>query len=144
MNIPTVDPVYEDTIARKSSIFQHSDILSVMKRGEWCPITFDVIDGVECRKVKSHKVTLRIRGGMNYSYPVGTCKYVKDTYFLTQKDKEELKVLPEWYGKGFYKSHERKNMLTNIGDSALANRQTKILRVGKDYVEAKTVLDPVE
>lgn len=144
MNIRQINPIFEDSIQRKSSIYQHKDLLSVMKRGEWCPLVFDVIEGVECRKIKSHKACLRISPGLDYTFPVGTCKYTKDTYYLSQKDKIEKRVLPDYYGTGFYETHERKNVFTNADKYALGNHQEKILRVGKDYVMAKNILKAVE
>ncbi len=144
MNIRTINPIPDDNLVRKSSISQHEDLLSVRIRNEWCPIIFDVIDRVECGRIISHKSALRIKDGLNYTFPVGTCHYVKDTYFLTQKDKIEQRPLPPYYGAGFYETHERKNMLTNIGDKALGEHQEKTLRVGKDYVMAKKILKAVE
>lgn len=144
MKIQTVNPIYEDNLVRKSSIYQHGDLLCVMKKGEWCPLVFDVIDGVECGKIKSHKSCLRIKDGLNYTFPVGNCHYTSDIFYLSQKDKTELKVLPDYYGTGFYESHERKNVFTNAGSEALGNHQEKSLRVGKDYVMAKKILKAVE
>lgn len=144
MNLPTIHPISNDAVERKSSIFQHNNLLAVMQRGEWCPLVFDIIDGVECRQMKSHKVVLRLRPGLNYTFPVGTCRYAKNTYYTTQKDKIETRVLPSYYGAGFYQAHERKNMFTNIGDQAFGVRQEKILRVGKDYVQAQKTLKAVE
>lgn len=144
MNIRNINPISDDSVERRSSIYQHKDLLSVMERGEWCPLIFDIIEGVECGVIKTHKTAIRIKDGLNYTFPVGSCRYVSNTYFLTQKDKTELRVLPEYYGTGFYETHERKNMFTNIGKHALGNRQEKILRVGKDYVMAKNILKAVE
>lgn len=144
MNIRQTNPIFEDNVVRKSSIWQHKDLLSVMKSGEWCPLVYDVIDGVECGKIKSHKATLRIKDGLNYTFPVGTCTYTSDIFYLSQKDKTELRVLPDYYGTGFYETHERKNVFTNAGPEALGNHQEKTLRVGKDYVMAKKILKAVE
>lgn len=144
MNIRSIQSIEDDKLSRKSSIYQHSNLLSVMKRGEWCPIVFDKLDGVECGKIKSHKVALKIRPGIDYTFPVGTCEYAKDTYYLTQKDEIEVKKLSAFYGDGFYETHERKNMITNIGKGSLGLHQEKVLRVGKDYVVANKILKAVE
>lgn len=138
------NPIPDEPMERKSSIYQHKDLFCVMERGEWCPVVFDMIDRIECGKIYSHKVALRIAPGLGYTFPVGTCKHVKNTYFLTQKDETELRVLPDYYGTGFYQTHERKNMLTNIGKEAFGNRQEKILRVGKDYCISKKTLEAIE
>lgn len=140
----TLDPIFEDDVVRDSSIYQHKDLLSVMKRGEWCPLVFDVIEGVECGNIKSHKAALRISPGLNYTFPVDTCTYTKDTYILSQKDKTELRLLPDFYGVGFYEVRDRKNVFTNADGQALGSHEEKILRVGKDYVRARDTLDAVE
>ena len=144
MKIRTVHPIVDDQVERKSSINQHKDLLSVLIRGEWCPLVFNIVDGVECGKIQFHKTALRIRPGLNYTFPVGTCKYVKDNYLLTAKDRIELKPLCSYFGSGLYESREHKKVLTNIGHSALGYRQEKVLRVGKDYVVAKKTLKAVE
>lgn len=145
MNIRKLNPISDAQVERKSSIYQHKNVLSVMVKGEWCPITFDHIDKVNCDgSVESHKIAIKLSPSIDYTFPVGTCKYVKDTYYLTQKDKTELRPLPEYYGAGFYQTHERKDMITNIGKDAFGHHEEKILRVGKDYCVAKTILDPVE
>lgn len=144
MNLRQIVPISDDSVERKSSIYQHSDLLSVMKHGEWCPILFDKVDGIHCGKLLKHKVAIRLRGNRNYTYPVGTQQYIKNTYFITQKDKTELRELPEYYGTGFYETHERKNMFTNIGKEAFGLKQTKTLRVGKDYIEATKTLKAIE
>lgn len=141
LKIDTLDPIFDSDVERKSSINQHKGLLSVMKRGEVCPIIFDWIDSIDCGRIKSHKIAIRIGEGLDYTFPVGTCKYVKDTYFLTHKDKIEKRVLPEFFGTGFYEAHIRQNVITNIGKSAFGHRQEKILRVGKDYCRAKDTLE---
>lgn len=143
LKIDTIDPIFDTDVERKSSINQHRGLLSVMKRGEVCPIIFDSIDSIDCGRIKSHKIAIRIGEGLDYTFPVKTCKYVKDTYFLTHKDKIELKPLPEYYGTGFYEAHTRQNVIINLGKSALGHRQEKLLRVGLDYCRAKDTLEPV-
>lgn len=140
----TLNPISDSQVERKSSIYQHRDLLSVMKRGEWCPIVFDQIIGVECGRLITEKVALRLRDGLNYTFPVKTCCYTNDTYLLTQQNRTVLKMLPEWFGDGFYEVRERGGYLTNIGNDALGVHNEKTLRVGQDYVMAKTTLKAVE
>lgn len=144
MNIQTLYPIDDDHVERKSSIFQHADLLSVMKKGEWCPVVFDHIDGVECEKLHTSKRALRVAEGLNYTFPVGTCHYAHDDLVLSQKDKIELRVLPEEFGTGLYQTHERKNVFTNVEDQAVGTHNDITLRVGKDYVRATTTLDAVD
>lgn len=144
MNIQALYPIDDDSIERKSSIYQHEDLLSVMQKGEWCPLTFDHIDSVECGKIHASKRALRIKEGLNYTFPVGTCHQTRDDYILSQKDKIELKVLPEWFGDGLYEAHERKNVFTNVGNEAAGTHNELTLRVGQDYVKAANTLDAVD
>lgn len=143
MNTRTIKPVNDFPTERKSSIYQHRDLLSVLIRGEWCPIIFNQVDGVECGKIKYHKFALRVRPGLSYTFPVGSCRYVKNNYVLAQKDEIKLKQLPEYYGSGLYETHERKQVFTNVGKGALGVKQEKILRIGKDYITTKKILKGV-
>ena len=144
MNIQALYPIDDDNLERRSSIYQHEDLLSVMKKGEWCPLVFDVIEGAECGKLHTSKKALRITEGLNYTFPVGNDHFTKDEYYLSQKDQIELRVLPEWFGDGLYEVHERKNVFTNVGNQAVGAHNDVTLRVGKDYVRAKTTLKAVE
>lgn len=144
MEIRTNYPIFDDSLERKSSISQHRDLLSLLHKGEWCPIVFKIIDGVECGHIKYHKVALALKPNLNYTFPVGTCHYVKDKYVLSDQDEIKLKKLPAFYGNGLYETHERKEVFVNIGDKALGFREKKTLRVGKDYVRAKKILKAVE
>lgn len=144
MKLKQLNPILDETVERKSSISQHKDLLCILVGGEWCPIVFNVVDGVECGQIKYHQATLAIKEGINYTFPVGTCHYVKDKFILSNQDEIKLKKLPSYYGNGLYESHERKNVFVNIGDKALGFREKKTLRVGKDYVRAKKILKAVE
>lgn len=144
MNLSTINPITDEALIRKSSIYQHSNLLSVLKRGEWCPILFDVIDRIECGKVYTKKVAIRLREGANYTFPVGTTHYTEDVYLLTQQNRIKLKALPSYFGEGFYEVREHKDMLTNIGKFAFGYHKEKTLRVGKDYVQATKTLKAIE
>lgn len=144
MKLRTNYPILDESLERKSSISQHKDLLCTLVQGEWCPVVFNLIEGVECGHIKSRPVTLRLTEGLNYTFPVGTCKYVKDKYLLSSQDEIKLKKLPKYFGDGLYESHERKNVFLNVGDKALGVRENKILRVGKDYVRAKKILQAEE
>lgn len=144
MQLRYVDPIRDKSVERKSSISQHKDLLCILVGGEWCPIVFNVVDGVHCGQIKSHQGVLALREGINYTFPVGTCHYVKNKYVLAEQDEIKLKKLPSYYGIGLYESHERKNVFVNIGDKALGFTEKETLRIGKDYVRAKKILKAVE
>lgn len=144
MKIKNLYPIVDEPVERKSSVFQYRDLFSIMKNGEWCPIVFNVVDGVECGHIKYHKMALRIAPGLDYTFPVGNCRYTKNKYILTSKDKTELKKLPAYYGNGLYEAHVRQNVFVNIGDKALGFQEKKNLRIGLDYVISKTTIKAVE
>lgn len=144
MKLKRLDPILDESVERKSSISQHKDLLCILVRGEWCPIIFNVVDSVECGRIGYRRMALPLRDGINYTFPVGTCRYVNRKYILTQQDEVKLRKLPSYYGDGLYESHERKNVFVNIGKNALGVVEEKVLRVGKDYVRAKKVLKAVE
>lgn len=140
MKLEVLEPDEPQVLKRKSSIFQHGDLLAVMKGGEWCPIVFDAIDGINCGKIKSHKIAIGWGDYLNYTMPVKTCRYLSDTYLTYYKDEIVEKPLPSYYGLGMYEDHVRKDMVTNIGGQALGVRQETILRVGEDYVVSTDML----
>lgn len=144
MELKRLDPVLDESVERKSSISQHKDLLSILVHGEWCPIVFNVVDGVECGKIKYQRMAFPLKEGLNYTFPVGTYRYINRKYILTEQDEIKLKKLPSYYGDGLYESHERKNVILNIGKNALGVVEEKVLRVGKDYVRAKKILKAVE
>lgn len=139
-----IEPVTDEQVERRSSISQHRNLLSLYINGEWCPLVFNIVDGVECGHIKYHRVAIELHPGVNYTFPVGTCRYEKDKYILTHQDEIKLKPLPEFFGDGLYESHEVKNVFVNIGDNALGFKEKKTLRVGKDYVISKKILQGVE
>lgn len=143
MRIGTARVITDFPTERKSSIYQHRGLLGMLIRGEWCPLVFNQVDGVECGKIKYHKIALSIKPGLNWTFPVGTCHYVKNNYLLTHKDKLELNPLPEFFGDGLYEDRVREQVFTNVGKEAVGIRQEKTLRVGKDYVTAKRTLKGV-
>lgn len=140
MNLQILEPDEPRVLERKSSIYQHGDLLSVMKRGEWCPIVFDTIDGISCGKIKSHKIAIGWGNGLGYTMPVKTCRYLSDTYLTYYKDEIVEKPLPSYYGLGMYEDHIRERVVTNIGDQALGVRQETILRIGEDYFVSTDML----
>lgn len=140
MRLEVLEPNEPRTLERKSSIYQHGDLLSVMKRGEWCPIVFDAIDGITCGKIKSHKIAIGWGRDLGYTMPVETRRYLSDTYLAYYRDEIVEKPLPSYYGLGMYEDHLRQETVLNASDRAIGVRQETILRVGEDYVVAKDML----
>lgn len=131
-------------LERKSSIYQHKDLLSVMKRGEWCPLVADVIDAVACGKIYSHKAAITDKPTLGYTFPVGTCRFLTDIYLKAQFKNTITEELPEWFGTGYYKKTIDEDVVVNAANGALGTQYMTTLRVGEDYVVAKDSLPPVE
>lgn len=137
---PTLKSSDTSRLERKSSISQHSGMLSVLKKGEWCPLVADVIDSVKCGHIVSHKAGITDQPVLGYTFPVGNYKYITDVFLTGDEDKETLAVLPEWFGSGFYKTHIREKVFRNSGTESLGLHNEASLRVGLDYVVAKDLL----
>lgn len=138
-----LEPVEERRVERKSSIYQHKHMLAVRRGDEWVPISFDVLDGVDCDHMKSHKAVLTDKPYIGYSFPVDECRYSSQLYIIGQQKGTELKVLPSFFGAGFYESNYDREVLVNSANGALGERNDITLRVGLDYCLAKKTLDPV-
>lgn len=121
-------------LERKSSISQHKGMLAVRKRNELCPLVYDVIDGIDCGKVYSHKAALSDGSHIGYTFPVGTCRYVSEIYLMGQENRKVKKRLPEWFGIGFYDEHVVRDVFVNTDKDSLGLEQERTLRIGKDYV----------
>ena len=131
-------------LERKSSIYQHKGLLSVMKRGEWCPLVADVIDSVACGKVFSHKSAITDKPTLGYTFPVGTCRFLTDIYLKGDRRDTITEELPEWFGTGYYKERINQSAVVNAANGGLGTRYSTTLRVGEDYVVAKDFLPPVQ
>lgn len=131
-------------VTRHSSIYQYSGVLSVVEKGEIVPIAFDMIDGIDCDKVYSHKIMVTLEPWIGYEFPVGECKYRDISYFFGQDDTPQIEVLPDWFGEGIYESRGVKNIVPTGDGGALGLDQAKTLRVGLDYVLANDYIDGEE
>lgn len=139
-----VEPSEPRRTERKSSISQFSGLLSVRRGDEWVPIVFDSLDGIDCKKIKTHKSALALEPFIGYAFPVGECSYSESTYLLSDQKGTELKKLPEWFGDGFYEEHFDRKVFVNGDNGALGVKNDTTLRVGLDYVVAKKYMKPIK
>ena len=127
-----------------SSISQHSNTLCVLIRGEWCPISFDVLDYIDCEEAKSHRAIVTDGDDIGFNFPVGECCLVNNEYVYHDGDRKELRTLPEWFGAGMYEAYIKKDTFTNFDNTALGTTQEYRLRIGLNYALADRTLPSVE
>lgn len=139
-----LEPTEKRELERKSSIYQNRGMLSVRRGDEWVPIAYDVLDGVQCDRLESHKAVLAVNDYIGYQFPVKECRYLSDVYISSDQTGTELVPLPDFYGAGFYEKKFDRNVLVNSANGALGEHNDTTLRVGLDYVLAKETLDPEE
>lgn len=143
--IPILFAVPDDHVVdRKSSISQHTDKLGHWKKGQFLPLVFDKLDYIDCDRIVSHKSTLSNGTDIGFDYPTGSCTIYSNNYLYGDIRETIVKVLPSWYGNGFYESFLDKFTMINSSSSSLGLACRQQLAVGLDYVKCKTVLDPVE
>lgn len=140
MNFPTIPDSDDHKLERKASNLQFKDFLSVWKGNEWVPISFDTLEGKDCDKIITRKAVLTDKPYIGYKFPVKSCRYVSESYLLSDQRGKELKALPEYYGTGFYESYYDRNVFVNAHNGALGMKDDITLRVGLDYVVAKESL----
>lgn len=141
MLYPSENPMVE----RRSSIGQFKNFLAVIKKGGWAPIVFDMLDYIDCDKVKTHPVAITF-GDDSYIYPEGRCIYENDTWVTVDKRGVEEKLLPECFGgQGeTYETFVDSNSFVNFDDSALGVHNKTTLRVGTSYVKCDETLPFVD
>lgn len=138
-----LEPIEDNKVERHSSIYQNRGMLAVRRGDEWVPIAFDIFDGVNCKDVKSRKGVLTLSPYIGYQFPVKECRYLSELYVSSDQKGEELKVLPDYYGAGFYKAKFNREVLVNSAAGALGVVNDTTLRVGTDYCLANETIDPV-
>lgn len=140
-----------EPVTRRSSINQYDGFLGVMHKGMFCPIVFDMMDGIVCGKIHSHKVIAHFGDWIGYHYPIKKCKYSKRTYVIGQDVGEGVHILPEQFGHGdcwhnnFYEEkHNHKGYMKGDDGSFVGYQTDKELIVGLDYITANDVLEPID
>lgn len=134
-------PSYDaPTVRYKSSISQHKGPLAVMKKGEWCPISYDVLDFIDCETVRSHRAYVTSGDDLGWHFPVGECILYTNEYVYHDNYITELRTLPEWFGAGLYKATNASDAFINSDLEALGVVNKYRLRVGLNYAIADKTL----
>lgn len=125
-----------------SSISQHKhkNSLAVLKRGEWLPISYDVLDFIDCECVKSHRAFLLDGDDLGWHFPVGECKLYTNEYVYHNEHGTELRTLPEWFGAGMYQKALTMDAFINSDCESLGVVNEYRLRVGLSYAMADKTL----
>lgn len=128
-------------VERLSSIDQHKDKLSVYSQGGWLPISYDVIDAMGCRGIKSHRAMLSFNeDDLGYNFSEAYCNQPQDNYIMSDRIANELVELPEYYGEGLYEAHVDETVFTDADNGALGQHYEGHKRVGLDYYRTKDIL----
>lgn len=144
MNFPLLNATEPRDIEYRSSISQNSGGLVVWAGGEYRPVVFDQILGIDCDHIITRKVWVAPQDYLGYDYPVGDCHYTTDTYALFDDHREIVEQLPEWFGAGFIKKYIKDNAFANFDNGSLGVRNKHRLRLGLAYAKAKETLPAVE
>ena len=128
------------TVRYKSSISQHKNSLCVMKKGEWCPISYDVLDYIDCECIKSHRAYATDGDDLGWHFPVGECKIYNNQYVYHDNYTTEIRTLPEWFGAGIYRMAHASDSFINSDLEALGVVNEYRLRVGLNYAIADKTL----
>lgn len=144
MAIEYLEDADEYNIRRKSSINQYGAFLSILKGGVNLPISFDAIDWIDCKGVKSHRVAVSDGTDLGYNYPIREYTYFTDTYLVGDRKEVKVEKLPHWYGEGWYEKAIDEKTFVNFDNSSLGNRDKVTLRIGTDYVQADEMLDSAD
>lgn len=137
-----LEPDEKVRVERKASNLQFKHMLAVYKGNQWVPIAFDVLDGFLCNETLTHKAVLTDKPYIGYAYPMNSCRYLSDVYIQSDVKGTELKVLPSWFGAGFYEEKVDYGILVNSANGALGVHNDTTLNIGLDYCLAKENLDP--
>ena len=128
-------------VTYRSSISQFKNTLSVSQRGEWVPLSYDVLDYLGCDGAKSHRAVVTDGDDIGYQFNVAEQVCYTDKYVYHDKDMVELRELPHWFGEGFYEAHIHEASLINSDTESLGNRGKHVSRVGLSYALATETLE---
>lgn len=128
------------TVRYKSSISQHRNTLCVMKRGEWLPISYDVLDFIDCERIECHRAFMTDGDDIGWHYPVGECTLYTNQYVYHDEYGTELRTLEDWFGTGMYLEALTKRAFINSDLEALGIVNKYRLRVGLSYAIADKTL----
>lgn len=154
MTLKWLEPDEKPEVFWRSSISQEKHTLSVLKRGEWVPISFDSLDYITCEnkegccgqkkcntlKAHSHCAILTDKPDIGYVYGVGECRYLSTILLTNDHIAIEKRPLPIWMGEGTYDAYVGTRAFVNADNEALGLVQDVNLRVGTAYALAKRTL----
>jgi len=141
--MPILEPCDNPRVRYHSSISQHKNTLSVMKKGEWCPIAFDALDWADCGELGSHTAILALSDDIGYEFQVGDTFVHTEKFLYADKDGLVLKVLPAYYGEGYYYAAQDGHTFVNADNGALGEFNKYHLRVGENYAISDKILPAV-
>lgn len=140
--MPALEPDEERDVEYRSSISQHKNKLSVARRGEWIPISFDVLDYINCDGISSHRAIVADRDDIGYTFNTSEETLLSDTYLTGDYEALVREKLPAWFGTGEYERYISARTYVNGDCEALGVRNGKTYRVGLNYALAKNTLRP--
>lgn len=140
--MPVLEPDEKPEVFYHSSISQYRNRLSVMQRGEWVPISFDVLDYINCETgVGSHLSTVTDGDDIGFDFPVDEETLLSDTYLTADYERTYFKDLPIWFGTGKYEKHEQGRAFVNSDCESLGRRDSQTIRIGTSYALALKTLE---
>lgn len=139
-----LEPEEKPDVFWHSSISQHKNTLSVMQRGEWVPIQYDVLDYIACEGVACHPAIVTDGDDIGYDFDVAEQTFFTDKYIYHDETGVELRQLPHWFGEGMYEAYYHNSSFINSDESALGERIKKTRRVGLSYALAEKTLEADE
>ena len=128
-------------VTYRSSISQFKGTLSVSQRGEWVPLSYDVLDYLGCDGAKSHRAVVTDGDDIGYQFNVAEQVCYTDKYVYHDRDTVELRELPHWFGEGFYEAYVHEAALINSDTESLGSRSKQVSRVGLSYALAAETLE---
>lgn len=127
-----------------SSISQHKNKFSVKQRGEWVPISYDVLDYIGCDKVEYHCAILTDGDDIGFEFDVKEMTYYTDTYLTYDSQGVRVEKLQHWFGEGEYEKHYTERDFLNSDNGSLGVTNAQTLRIGTNYALASKTLQADE
>lgn len=123
-----------------SSISQHQNKFSVYQRGEWVPISYDVLDYIGCDHVESHRAIMTDGDDVGFEFDVNEMTYYTDNYLVYDTQGVRAEKLQHWFGEGTYEKHYTELDFLNADNGSLGVTNAQTLRIGLDYALAEKTL----
>lgn len=144
MRYEILPPADKVDVEYKSSAYQHRNKFAVWAGGEYRPIAFDEILGIDCGHIETRRVVVTDGYDSGFNYEVGHCHYYSDIYPMFDHREVVTEELPEWFGMGFYQRAVDEYNVVNTDTGSVGERNKHNLAVGLNYAVAKDTLPAVE